>query len=273
MLVLTAALLLYRWVDRVRDADRLREKELFEAAFRGFQSEFTSIFQEIFLTYRPLAGNPSEAEIETHLAEMFAHWQSNARHPQVLATLGLGIIDSGGSPSFHLYQAVGKKFGGRDWPVDLRNYRDYLVQHWSNEALFVALPAGFALGFSAAKPVMAIPVTLSRPLRSARRPERERSPFAFEEGPWIHPDRPPLRDRESDSPQISPPRASTGHATYQKSKTVVGWCFVELDAQFLRQRLLPNLIERHFGGTILSSYRLAIVADNPREMIFVSPPA
>lgn len=272
MVVLTAAVLLYRWMDRVRDADRLREKELLEAAFRGFQSEFASIFQEIFLTYRPLAGTPGEAEIETHLADMFLHWQRNARHPQILAALGLGIIDSTGSPSFHRFRTDEKKFDRRDWPVPLQNYHDYLVQHWSNEALFTALPAGFVLAFSAEKPVMAIPTTFIRPLSSARRPERERSPFAFEEGPWTRPDWPLLGDRKFHPPQISPPHASPGQVSPGKSNMVVGWCFVEVDAQFLRQQLLPNLLERHFGRTTLSRYRLAIVAGNPREMIFVSPP-
>ena len=47
LVVLVAAVLLYRWINRVGDADRVRQKELLEVAFRGFQSEFAGAIQEI----------------------------------------------------------------------------------------------------------------------------------------------------------------------------------------------------------------------------------
>jgi len=84
LVVLVAAVLLYRWTDRVRDADRVRQKELLEVAFRGFQSEFTSAIQEIHSIFRPLEGIQNETEIELHGAEMFAQWQNNARQPQLI---------------------------------------------------------------------------------------------------------------------------------------------------------------------------------------------
>jgi len=110
LVILSAAILLCRWIDRVRDADRLREKELLEVAFHGLQAEFSTAFQEIFLTYRPLGGTPDEAAIKSHRIEMSIQWQNNARHPQLVKTLSLGLIGSKNSPSYHRFQADEKIF-------------------------------------------------------------------------------------------------------------------------------------------------------------------
>jgi len=47
-----------------------------------------------------------------------------------------------------------------------------------------------------------------------------------------------------------------------------GWCFLEVDDEYLRQSLLPELVARHYGtGT---RYRVAVAASNPLSMIYAS---
>jgi signal transduction histidine kinase len=47
-----------------------------------------------------------------------------------------------------------------------------------------------------------------------------------------------------------------------------GWCFLEVDDEYLRQSLLPELVARHYGtGT---RYQVAVVASNPLSMIYAS---
>lgn len=270
LVVLVAAVLLYRWINRVGGADRVRQKELLEVAFRGFQSEFVSAVQEIHSTFRPLAGFQGETQIEAHLSEMFDQWQNNARQPQLIGGLTIGTIDSKGSLAFHRFLQHEKKFEKQEWPPELQSYRDLLMQRWSQRALPTALPGGFPLAISADRPIMAIPATFFRSMVPNRRPDRDRIPLASRDGPLAPPDRSQFMDRRAFTP--SPPTPPLQRVSNDTSPGVAGWYFVELDAQFLKQQFLPNLAERHFGGASLSRYRLAVVAGSPRQAIYLSDP-
>ena len=71
----------------------------------------------------------------------------------------------------------------------------------------------------------------------------------------------------------SPSSPPAKRASDDKSTEVVGWCFIELDAQSLKQQFLPGLVERHFGGATLSRYRLAVLAGKPGQLIYASDPS
>jgi signal transduction histidine kinase len=47
-----------------------------------------------------------------------------------------------------------------------------------------------------------------------------------------------------------------------------GWCFLEVDEEYLRESLLPELVARHYGAG--TRYQVAVVASNPLSMIFAS---
>src|SRR5882672_11116261 len=47
-----------------------------------------------------------------------------------------------------------------------------------------------------------------------------------------------------------------------------GWCFLEVDNDYLRQYLLPELVARHYGTS--TSYQVAVVASYPLSMIYAS---
>ena len=270
LVVLGASVLLYRWIDRVSDADRLQQKELLEVAFRGFQSEFASAIQEIFSTFRPQAGFQNQTEIEAHLAEMFSQWQNNSRQLQLIGSLGIGTIDSKGSLTFERFLPQEKKFQKQDWPAGLQNYRDLLTQRWSEGALPGAFPGGFTLSISADRPVIVIPATFFRPIMPYRQSGWSRNPSAARRGPGPPAGWPPLMDPSPSIPY--PPSPPAKRASDDKSAEVMGWYFIELDAQFLKQQFLPNLAERHFGGATLSRYRLAVLAGKPGQLIYVSDP-
>ena len=182
LVVLAAAVLLYRWIDRVSEADRVQQRELLEVAFRGFQSEFSGTIQEIFSTFRPLAGFQDQAEVEAHLAEMFSQWQSNSHLPQLIGSLAIGTIDSKGSLTFESFLPQEKKFQKQDWPAGLQNYRDILTQRWSEGALPATLPGGFTLPISADRPVIVIPATFIRPRLPFRQSDWSRNPSAARRG-------------------------------------------------------------------------------------------
>ena len=270
LVVLAAAVLLYRWIDRVSDADRLQQRELLEVAFHGFQSEFSGTIQEIFSTFRPQAGFQNQPEIEAHLAEMFSQWQNNSRQPQLIGSLGIGTINLKGAVTFESFLPQEKRFQNQEWPVGLQNYRDILTQRWSERALPGALPGGFTLSISADRPVIVIPTTFFRPLMPYRQSDWRQNPSAARRGPGPPDGGAPLTDRSPSIPNHPPPLAK--RTSDENSAEVMGWYFIELDAPFLKQQFLPNLAQRHFGGPTLSRYRLAVLAGKPEQLIYVSDP-
>ena len=270
LVVLVAAVLLYRWTDRVRDADRVRQKELLEVAFRGFQSEFTSAIQEIHSIFRPLEGIQNETEIELHGAEMFAQWQNNARQPQLIGGLGVVTLELKGSLAFQKFLHQEKRFQKEDWPAVLQTYRDFLTQRLSQQALPTAFPGVYTLSLSADHPVIVIPATLFRSMLPPRRSDWGGASLASGRGPGPQSGWPPLFDRGASG--AAPPPQLMKQTSMDKSTAVTGWYLIELDMQFLKQQFLPNLVERHFGGTNLSRYRLAVVAGRPGQLIYASDP-
>ena len=49
-----------------------------------------------------------------------------------------------------------------------------------------------------------------------------------------------------------------------------GWCFLEVDNDYLRQYLIPELVARHYGTG--ARYQVAVVASHPLSMIYGSDP-
>jgi two-component system sensor histidine kinase SenX3 len=47
-----------------------------------------------------------------------------------------------------------------------------------------------------------------------------------------------------------------------------GWCFLEVDTDYLRQNLIPELVARHYGSG--ARYQVAVVASHPLSMIYGS---
>jgi signal transduction histidine kinase len=54
------------------------------------------------------------------------------------------------------------------------------------------------------------------------------------------------------------------------SQRLRGWCFLEVDNDYLRQYLFPELVARHYGTR--ARYQVAVVASNPLSMIYGSEP-
>jgi signal transduction histidine kinase len=55
-----------------------------------------------------------------------------------------------------------------------------------------------------------------------------------------------------------------------ESQRLRGWCFLEVDDDYLRQYLFPELVARHYGTR--GRYQVAVVAGNPLIMIYGSEP-
>lgn len=55
-----------------------------------------------------------------------------------------------------------------------------------------------------------------------------------------------------------------------ESQPLRGWCFLEVDNEYLRQYLIPELVARHYGTG--NRYQVAVVAGDPLNLIYGSDP-
>src|SRR5216683_729308 len=60
----------------------------------------------------------------------------------------------------------------------------------------------------------------------------------------------------------------TGAASTPESQRLRGWCFLEVEIDYLRQYLLPELVARHYGTGVHD--QVAVVASYPLSMIYGS---
>jgi len=58
----------------------------------------------------------------------------------------------------------------------------------------------------------------------------------------------------------------TGAPSTPESQRLRGWCFLEVEIDYLRQYLLPELVARHYGAG--AHYQVAVVAGHPLSMIY-----
>ena len=62
----------------------------------------------------------------------------------------------------------------------------------------------------------------------------------------------------------------SGAPSTPESRRLKGWCFLEVDNDYLRQYLFPELVARHYGTR--ARYQVAVVASNPLSEIYGSQP-
>ena len=60
----------------------------------------------------------------------------------------------------------------------------------------------------------------------------------------------------------------TTAASKPESPRLRGWCFLEVESDYLRQTLLPELVARHYGTGVHD--RVAVIASNPLSLVYGS---
>ena len=105
------------------------------------------------------------------------------------------------------------------------------------------------------------------------RPQLDQELASFNAGQL--PDR-RLAFRGEDSLLVAPLRSFVVNPAASTPQTVTplfGFSVIELDLQFIRQQLLPEIAERHFTHPDGDMYRVAVIAtDDPHEVIYRSVP-
>src|SRR5436853_6217573 len=280
LLLIFAALLQYHWINRASEVDRRQHREYIETTLRNFSVDFRESILNLLPVFRPLPTIPSETSLETYLKERAAKWRDSSDRPQMLGSVSFGAETPGGV-TFKRLRAGDEKFIEQPWPEELTLYRTILERRLrmpgGEPPLF---PNGFAFELSEGRPVLVFPlVTNEEPpgppppanenplMRSSSPSTEEASPTGRGAPPF---QRPPLRQGTRELMKTMRPAPPRGMIHVPELK---GWCFLELDLDYLQKHFLPELVLRHYGHSAVDDYKIAVLSRRPLRIIYQSDAA
>ncbi|HEV2245913.1 MAG TPA: HAMP domain-containing sensor histidine kinase [Terriglobia bacterium] len=270
-----AGTLLYGWINRASLADREQQEEFLNAAMRSFRGEFIAPLLEIRATFRPVPRSAATADLDQYLADFYSQWRSNDAASALVSTLSVATIDADGKTQFRTLDAASGKFNQEPWPESLETFRPQLERiertgPREHRNFFFVRAGGFPFALNGSRPMIVVPLMESggrgRGFTLRTGGQREAGSDArtevFTEREEIHRAPPP----PGGMPRFDlPVRARV-------SGRLRGWCFLELDINYLKQHVFPQLLQRSFGGAGLANYWVGIMGGDPRQIVFSSEP-
>jgi signal transduction histidine kinase len=261
LLVLTAVLQ-YRWINRVSEADQQQRRSLLETTLRNFQGEFDRTLRDTLHYVRRALGVAPGTNWEAQLNQALAQWPREAAQPHLLSAVSYASLDAAGKSVFKRRPLAASEFTTQEWPAELARYRQMLEQQLRTlKGELPLTPRAYIQEFSAAQPVLIFqlvedpqpPVELTDdaepPHHLGRSAERGNVEFLLD--------------------GLTPAPANPA----QRKAALAGWCFLELDAAYLHTQWLPKQLERHFSQRGLEGYQLALLTGSPPRALYISDAA
>jgi signal transduction histidine kinase len=257
LLTVLAGVLQYRWINFASDAHRRQGREATAGTLRNFSGDFRDTLLQLPPFFRPPPDERNDAAFEPHMIETTRRWHSTSDRPQLLAAISIGTQSDKGVV-FRRLQTGDNQFKTEGWPNEFVVYRRVLEERLrlpgGQPPLF---PNGFVFEFFQGRPVLIFPLVTGAPT-----PDWQRSGGLMIKSP---PSEQPLDSRDwLQSLRPAPPQGPV------LGPELRGWCFLEVDNDYLRQYLVPELVARHYGSG--ARYQVAVVASYPLSMIYGSDP-
>ncbi len=257
LLTVLAGVLQYRWINFASDAHRRQGREAMAGTLRNFSDDFRETLLQLMPFFRPPPDERNDVAFEPYMIKTTRRWHSTSDRPQLLASISIGMQSNKGVV-FRRLPAGDNQFKTEDWPNEFVVYRRVLEERQrlpgGQPPLF---PNGFAFEFFQGRPVLIFPLVTGAPT-----PDWQRAGAPIIKSP---PSEQPLDSRDLlQSLKPAPPQGS------DQAPELRGWCFLEVDNEYLRQYLIPELVARHYGSGY--RYQVAVVARYPLSMIYGSDP-
>ena len=254
LLTVIAGVFQYRWINFASDAHRRQGRAATAGTLRNFSGDFRDTLLQLLPFFRPPPDERNDAAFEPYMIEINRRWHSTSDRPQLLASLNIGTLSDKGVV-FRRLQTGDNQFKTEDWPNEFGVYRRVLEERLrlpgGQPPLF---PNGFAVEFFQGRPVLIFPLVtggFTAPL----------NPDTTIESPSQQ----PLKPRDLLQSLTPAPSQESDYVPELR-----GWCFLEVDSDYLRQYLLPELVARHYGTGV--DNQVAVVASDPLSMIYASEP-
>jgi signal transduction histidine kinase len=272
LLLALAAVQQYRWINRVSEADRRQRREYMETTLRSTSNDFRETIHELLPVFRPSPTIPLDTTLETYLARRASEWRATSDHSQLLRSVSLGTESPNGL-TFKRLRLGDEQFTEQSWPEALTLYRTILQERLrmpgGEPPLF---PNGFAFELSEGRPVIVFPLVTNAEPPEPPAPNDSTSTQSSSSSNDLAP------KARSSEPPPSEPRELLQLLRPASPERMIhlpelrGWCFLELDADYLEKYLLPELVKRHFSREALADYKVAVVTGQPLRIIYSSDP-
>jgi len=267
--------LLYRWINRASIADREQQEEFLNAAMRSFRGEFEAPLLEIRASFRPAPRATTREALDEYLASFYSQWHSNDANGALVSGLSVATIDADGKLQFRRLDPTSGKFKPSPLPKSLEFFRPRIERIETakpGQVIFYRANA-FPFAVDGSHPIIVVPIAEPEGRRRAfERWAEERSAEGIT---------PPLAVFTENEQRVRGPLPSGAKPLPRPPMRppvpalpglLRGWCFLELDLTYLKERVLPQLVERSFGAAGLANYQVAVLAGEPPEIIYSSEP-
>lgn len=230
------ALLQYRWIGEVSQAERERMQANLRTATTQFSQEFNQELTRACVAFQIDLATLLERDWQKY-AGRYEHWLQTAPYPNLVRNLFFVEAQEGVLRFLRLDPAAGR-FEPADWPPQTDGIRQRL-EALARGGPRDAVPGMRPFGWTVAEEIPALVLPLFRFPSRAGPP---RPGFPAPEGP------PPL-----------PP--------------LIGCSIVELNVEFLQNQFFPELARKHFATRDGFAYQVAVVSRrDPGRVIYRSDP-
>jgi signal transduction histidine kinase len=238
LLVLMPALavLQFRWVGQVSDAEQERMRRNVEIAAQQFRESFSQEVNRAWQETQVRAAAVRDGNWDG-FADRYDQWSKESTHSGLIRSIYL-IVAEGGQPVARRWDVEARTFTPIAWPSVLEPWKADFVAELED--------------FNAAQ---------AFPQFQDQRPLRFQGQDALIVGP--------LRGQVSSNLRsaVNPDTGSRRLTT----EFAFGFTVMELNTSYIRDTFLPDLVQRHF--THGDSYRVSVIdSDNPKDVIYRSDP-
>jgi signal transduction histidine kinase len=241
IVVIVLAFLQYKWSNQISEATSVRLADSLQMSMINWHLELYRDLRQVCLT---LGVDPEGEPLPDlrRFAGSFAEWRSTAQDPDIVSNLYVLTPDGPAHSDTLRFNPATGGFQSDSWPTDLAALRGKLSQ------IATVSPGAADLAGRFSKPAL------------------QTQHQHFVDG--IYPRGPLIAWRfDAGIPALLHP--IFGKRDRHES---VRWVVVELNDNELRNRILPDLVQRYFQGTDGLDFEVAVIGGSPRSVIYSSDP-
>lgn len=246
--LVTLAVLQYRWAREVSDATNVRLQANLDSSIFRWRDDLHRELTSVFAALQVNSAQPSR-EKTVQYAQQYQSWSQTATHPDLVSHLFL--FEDAGTEHAQLLQwnANANQFEPAEWPAELDQLQNY-IQTRSAE-------------MNAAAAVRQERNRTRRRSSNSGTPYAGRRPFdpnavsAFID----------VNTLTLVRPQFHRAARSNGSQNDAQSARDIDWIVVQLDRKVFQEHVLPELVDRHFSSSQGLDYEVALVA-GPSTIVY-----
>ena len=221
-LLVLLAILQYRWLGQISEAERSQRRATLEKGASDFAQDFDREITRAYLVFQadPPGANVEASQLDSRFATRYDHWQANSRFPRLLKELYAFSQSEDGVAVLRRYDPSARRLVPAEWPASMANWREQLASGMQHEksgngsTMFVRrMPP--AIWESV--PAIVVPV-----------------PMVFFSAS-VHP------DPKTPQPSIAGALANVG------MNATLGYSILVIDREYVTRELLPSLAQRYFS--------------------------